>query len=321
MPRRPSSASASSSTSTGGSTCILAAEHDDYEETVGYDKVFETVTKVSAEQRYHILEAFAEAIARPRCWQAFPARREGARRGAQAERADPRGVPAMSGWRSPGRGRGDLLEDPSRLAAWLAPRGPGCSPDDHLILRCRHRRPRRMFKQSAPPPPPSSSPPSPAACRQRPRQELRAALRQEVAERGGGRGQAPGGALHTRTIAAPAAGPRHRAPPGARRRSRRPRVCAEMKDRPSPAITACLMVSLEPISMPMRGATPASWKKRSISVRVPEPGSRTRKAVAGDIRRADAPAGERMAGWVRRLCAGARRSDFSPPRCRAAAGP
>lgn len=40
-----------------------AAEHDDYEETVGYDKVFETVTRVSSEQRYHIIEAFAEAIA------------------------------------------------------------------------------------------------------------------------------------------------------------------------------------------------------------------------------------------------------------------
>ncbi|MDF2997473.1 MAG: folB [Xanthobacteraceae bacterium] len=40
-----------------------AAEHDDYAETVGYDKVFETVTKVSADQRFHIIEAFAEAIA------------------------------------------------------------------------------------------------------------------------------------------------------------------------------------------------------------------------------------------------------------------
>jgi dihydroneopterin aldolase len=40
-----------------------AAEHDDYAETVGYDKVFETVTRVSADHRYHIIEAFAEAIA------------------------------------------------------------------------------------------------------------------------------------------------------------------------------------------------------------------------------------------------------------------
>lgn len=40
-----------------------AAEHDSYEETVGYDKIYETVTKVSAERRFHILEAFAEAIA------------------------------------------------------------------------------------------------------------------------------------------------------------------------------------------------------------------------------------------------------------------
>ncbi|GLK84890.1 MULTISPECIES: dihydroneopterin aldolase [Ancylobacter] len=40
-----------------------AAEHDDYGETVGYEKVFETVHAVSSGHRFHILEAFAEAIA------------------------------------------------------------------------------------------------------------------------------------------------------------------------------------------------------------------------------------------------------------------
>ncbi|MBS7539424.1 dihydroneopterin aldolase [Ancylobacter lacus] len=40
-----------------------AASHDDYDETVGYQEVFETVTRVSGERRFHILEAFAEAIA------------------------------------------------------------------------------------------------------------------------------------------------------------------------------------------------------------------------------------------------------------------
>lgn len=40
-----------------------AAEHDDYEETVGYDKVFALVHDVSSGRRFHILEAFAEAIA------------------------------------------------------------------------------------------------------------------------------------------------------------------------------------------------------------------------------------------------------------------
>ncbi|MCK0196308.1 dihydroneopterin aldolase [Ancylobacter sp. 6x-1] len=40
-----------------------AARDDDYEETVGYQEVYETVTRVSAEHRFHILEAFAEGIA------------------------------------------------------------------------------------------------------------------------------------------------------------------------------------------------------------------------------------------------------------------
>jgi hypothetical protein len=42
-----------------------------------------------------------------------------------------------------------------------------------------------------------------------------------------------------------------------------------------PAITACLMVSLLGISIAMRGSTRWSWKKRSISARVPDAGSRT----------------------------------------------
>ena len=40
-----------------------AAAHDSYDETVGYEKVFELVTRLSSERRFHILEAFAQAIA------------------------------------------------------------------------------------------------------------------------------------------------------------------------------------------------------------------------------------------------------------------
>lgn len=40
-----------------------AAAHDDYSETVGYEKVFEVIHEVSAGHRFHILEAFAQAIA------------------------------------------------------------------------------------------------------------------------------------------------------------------------------------------------------------------------------------------------------------------
>lgn len=40
-----------------------AALHDNYGETVGYEKVFATVHSVSANTRFHLLEAFAEAIA------------------------------------------------------------------------------------------------------------------------------------------------------------------------------------------------------------------------------------------------------------------
>lgn len=40
-----------------------AAAHDNYGETVGYEKVFEVVHEVSSGHRFHILEAFAQAIA------------------------------------------------------------------------------------------------------------------------------------------------------------------------------------------------------------------------------------------------------------------
>lgn len=41
-----------------------AAAHDNYDETVGYEKVFALIHEVSAGHRFHILEAFAEAIIR-----------------------------------------------------------------------------------------------------------------------------------------------------------------------------------------------------------------------------------------------------------------
>ena len=52
-------------------------------------------------------------------------------------------------------------------------------------------------------------------------------------------------------------------------------VWAEMKAMPSPAITACLMVSLEPISA-VRVSSASGWspKKIASAARVPEPGSR-----------------------------------------------
>ena len=39
-----------------------AAAHDNYDETVGYEKVFALIHEVSSGHRFHILEAFAEAI-------------------------------------------------------------------------------------------------------------------------------------------------------------------------------------------------------------------------------------------------------------------
>ncbi len=40
-----------------------AAAHDEYNETVGYDKVFEVIHAVSSGRRFHLLEALAQAIA------------------------------------------------------------------------------------------------------------------------------------------------------------------------------------------------------------------------------------------------------------------
>ncbi|MCJ8144290.1 dihydroneopterin aldolase [Ancylobacter sp. A5.8] len=40
-----------------------AATRDDYTATVGYEKVFELVHQVSSGRRFHMLEAFAQAIA------------------------------------------------------------------------------------------------------------------------------------------------------------------------------------------------------------------------------------------------------------------
>lgn len=41
-----------------------AATHDDYEGTVGYEKIFALVHEVSDGRRFQLLEAFADAIAR-----------------------------------------------------------------------------------------------------------------------------------------------------------------------------------------------------------------------------------------------------------------
>ena len=53
-------------------------------------------------------------------------------------------------------------------------------------------------------------------------------------------------------------------------------MCAEMSERPRPAITACLMVSFEPISMVSFGGwIICAFRKNSKILRVPEPSSRT----------------------------------------------
>ena len=52
-------------------------------------------------------------------------------------------------------------------------------------------------------------------------------------------------------------------------------VCRDKRN-PEPAITACLIVSLDPISMPMRGSMPCWARNRSANKRVPEPTSRIR---------------------------------------------
>ena len=75
-------------------------------------------------------------------------------------------------------------------------------------------------------------------------------------------------------------------------------VCAEMKAMPSPAMTACLMVSLLSISMPIFGESGRLfWKNCSISTRVPEPGLARHEA----FRRRDRP--PRSAAFRGRRCA------------------
>ena len=84
-----------------------------------------------------------------------------------------------------------------------------------------------------------------------------------------------------------------------------PIVCREISARPIPAITACLIVSLLLITLPIFGTKRRSAKKRSIDERVPEPCSRTRNvcpASAGSgMRRAAASGLEGSAmmtsGW------------------------
>jgi hypothetical protein len=64
-------------------------------------------------------------------------------------------------------------------------------------------------------------------------------------------------------------------------------VCAEINAIPRPAITACLIVSLDPISMPMRGSMPCCSRNRTANKRVPEPTSRIRIGLLGDLSRRD----------------------------------
>ncbi|MDT4834681.1 hypothetical protein FQZ97_683270 [compost metagenome] len=54
-------------------------------------------------------------------------------------------------------------------------------------------------------------------------------------------------------------------------------VCSERKLMPMPAITACLMVSLLPISITTRGSMRDFSRNFSIAARVPEPRSRRMK--------------------------------------------
>ena len=58
---------------------------------------------------------------------------------------------------------------------------------------------------------------------------------------------------------------------------------------PSPAMTACLIVSLLSISMPIFGLRPAFWKNCSISMRVPDPRSRVMKVSCGEVGRRELP--------------------------------
>ena len=75
-------------------------------------------------------------------------------------------------------------------------------------------------------------------------------------------------------------------------------VCAEMSERPRPAITACLMVSFEPISMVNFGGwIICAFRKNSKILRVPEPSSRTMNFWLGQFGFGDAlGAGEAVAG-------------------------
>ncbi len=74
--------------------------------------------------------------------------------------------------------------------------------------------------------------------------------------------------------------------------SSNPIVWREMKASPMSAITACLMVSLLLITLPIFGTKPRSANRRSIDERVPDPCSRTRNVSsasdASGMRRAAA---------------------------------
>ena len=71
-------------------------------------------------------------------------------------------------------------------------------------------------------------------------------------------------------------------------------VCAESSAIPIPAMTACLIVSLLPISM--RGPSISAPNSRRIRSRVPEPGSRNRKVSPDSARRDRPPPRQGMAG-------------------------
>src|SRR5260221_6308011 len=81
-------------------------------------------------------------------------------------------------------------------------------------------------------------------------------------------------------------------------------VCAEIKERPRPAITACLIVSFDPISILSLGCRmPASLNRYSNMLLVPVPSSRTRdfwlanSALATRRRRLKGWSAEAMITW------------------------
>ena len=96
-----------------------------------------------------------------------------------------------------------------------------------------------------------------------------------------------------------------------------------MKATPSPAITACLIVSLESISVPGSSSRPGmSPRNRSNEIRVPDPALAddemlARHLLLGHI----APPGERMVGRGDDRPADGRRTRPRAPECRAAAVP